>query len=628
MTTASSLPAGAHPLRLSHAPAAPDLTPEAPLPPPVSRLDARIPAQAYEDAPLWREDLAALPPALPNHGAGSLAAARLLLAFLLDGAADGDAPLTVHLPGSHDGDFAWQLWTNLQDLAGEMALPPLVFRLYHALPRLAGHPPITRLLADGVWQLADGDPAPQPGRHAALIAHGHYSRRPARVAWCHYGAAWRASVAVCEDGPRWRLEPADAASGAIVSLKVGGPLPAAVHAPLFAAENEQALAARQQGRADVGVASLPLALFQHADALTAAHPDGVLLYLADQGHGSRLPTALPAALDPILPLNAEALARRWPALNMRLNPEEDALLLCGVLQPGHRPWPLTRLALPETASEILDGGDAPSLDALVRQGYNPRWLARHLDALQALPISAEQRPAWRQALDRAWARSLPGGSHHFDLGCLAMRLAHYGAARAAFLDALRHDAPAGPALHNLALLEMLVGDAALAADILAALEEAEPDHPKTVKLRRRFDAWRADLPAEAAAADGLRLSPLCPHHARELAWACRRPHDMALTRLPDLSEPEAAAAWIEAERDNPDNQLLAILHPDAGLLGFFSLRDEADGGRNLCVLIAPEWRERGIARQALALLDGQYRTEVWAGNRRSQRLLSQPAATA
>ncbi|MCD0490853.1 hypothetical protein LQD23_00880 [Chromobacterium violaceum] len=628
MTTASSLPAGAHPLRLSHAPAAPDLTPEAPLPPPVSRLDAHIPAQAYEDAPLWREDLAALPPALPNHGAGSLAAARLLLAFLLDGAADGDTPLTVHLPGSHDGDFAWQLWTNLQDLAGEMGLPPLVFRLYHALPQLAGHPPVTRLLADGVWQLADGDPAPQPGRHAALMAHGHYSRRPARVAWCHYGAAWRASVAVCEDGPRWRLEPADAASEAIVALNVGGPLPAAVHAPLFAAENEQALVERQQGRADVGVASLPLALFQHADALAAAHPDGVLLYLADQAHGSRLPTALPAALDPILPLNAEALARRWPALNMRLNPEEDALLLCGVLQPGHRPWPLTRLALPETAGEILDDGDAPSLDALVRQGHNPRWLARHLDALQALPISAEQRPAWRQALDRAWARSLPGGSHHFDLGCLAMRLAHYGAARAAFLDALRHDAPAGPALHNLALLEMLVGDAALAADILAALEEAEPDHPKTVKLRRRFDAWRADLPAEAAAADGLRLSPLCPHHARELAWACRRPHDMALTRLPDLSEPEAAAAWIEAERDNPDNQLLAILHPDAGLLGFFSLRDETDGGRNLCVLIAPEWRERGIARQALALLDGQYRTEVWAGNRRSQRLLSQPAATA
>ncbi|WP_031295268.1 hypothetical protein, partial [Pseudogulbenkiania ferrooxidans] len=149
MTTASSLPAGVHPLRLSHAPAAPDLTPEAPLPPPVSRIDAHIPAQAYEDAPLWREDLAALPPALPNHGGGSLAAARLLLAFLLDGAADGDTPLTVHLPGSHDGDFAWQLWTNLQDLAGEMGLPPLVFRLYHALPQLAEHPPVTRLLADG-----------------------------------------------------------------------------------------------------------------------------------------------------------------------------------------------------------------------------------------------------------------------------------------------------------------------------------------------------------------------------------------------------------------------------------------------------------------------------------------------
>ncbi|MDE1715302.1 GNAT family N-acetyltransferase (plasmid) [Chromobacterium amazonense] len=620
MTTALALPADAHPLRLSHATAAPDLTPEALLPPPASSVDAHIPTQAYEDAPLWREDLSALPPALPNQAASSLTAARLLLAFLLDGTAGDEAPLTVHLPGSHDGDFAWQLWCNLLDLAGEMGLPPLVFRLYHALPQLAEHPPVTRLLADGVWQLADGDPAPQPGRHAALIAHGHYSRRPARVAWCHYGAAWRASVAVCDDGPRWRLEPADAASGAIVALEVGGALQADAPAPLFAAADEQTLAARQQGRADVGVTALPITLFQHADALADAHPDGLLLYLADQAHGSRLPTALPSALDPILPLNAEALARRWPALHLRLNREESALLLCGVLQPGHSPWPLVRQAMPEEACDALDGDAEPSLDALARFGHNPRWLARHFDSLP--DATAALRPAWGDALARVWSRSLSGAGYHFDLGCLAMRLGHYGAARAAFLDALRHDAPAGPALHNLALLEMLVGDAALAADVLAALEEVEPNHPKTRKLRRRFDAWRAKLPAEKASADGLRLSPLCLHHARELAWACRRPHDMALTRLPDLSDVEAASAWIAAEEADPNSRLLAILHPDAGLLGFFALRDEDSGERNLCVLVAPEWRERGIARQALALLDGAYRTEVWAGNRRSLRLLS------
>ncbi|OWY38932.1 hypothetical protein CEK28_10410 [Xenophilus sp. AP218F] len=87
--------------------------------------------------------------------------------------------------------------------------------------------------------------------------------------------------------------------------------------------------------------------------------------------------------------------------------------------------------------------------------------------------------------------------------------------------ALPQAANPAPALHNLALLEMLTGDAPRAEDILAALEAVEPDHPKTRSLRARFNDWQSRFvarqgwdPARARCEDtGLALSPLMPHHA-------------------------------------------------------------------------------------------------------------------
>ncbi|ERE20669.1 hypothetical protein [Pseudogulbenkiania ferrooxidans] len=110
---------------------------------------------------------------------------------------------------------------------------------------------------------------------------------------------------------------------------------------------------------------------------------------------------------------------------------------------------------------------AVSLAVVQRAGCNQRYLARHMDELEKL----ERDPARR------------GEAHTFSLGCLAMRYAHYGVARAAFLDELPQAANPAPALHNLARLEMLTGDVQRAEDILAAQEAVEPDHPKTRRVR-------------------------------------------------------------------------------------------------------------------------------------------------
>lgn len=638
MTSSPAMQATRHPLRLlTPVPAAPlpppySATPLARRPLPDSTAPAATPAQPYAQAPLWRDDTAALAPALPNDAGSAHSAARLLLAFLLDGAAsDDEAPLCVHLPGSHDGDFAWQLWQELQQQAGELGLPPLRFCLYHAQPTLARAPGVAQLLADGHWRLCDGDPAPQPGRHAALIAHGHYARQPAALAWCHYGEAWHADVSLCDDGVRWRLTPADAQPAALREVHVGADHAATPLAPLFADPTQQVLVAPQQGRADCGVVTLPLALLEQVERLRTAHPQGVLVYVADAAHGPQLPQALPATLDPITPLNAEALARRWPELTLRLERDNGALLLCGVLHDAAAIWPLTTLTQRTLPRALLAAHPArPTPDTLHACGHNPRALAPWLEALQAQTPDPAARADWCQALDLVWQRSLPGAGYHFDLGCLAMHWAHYGVARAAFLDVLAHAGANAPALHNLALLEMLTGDAERCQDILSLLEQLEPQHAKTRRLRQRVDTWLAQLlprlgwdPARGSDG-GLCLSPLQLHHARELAWACRHAHDLALTRLPDLGRVAHAAAWIAGELDD-DALVLAILHPAAGLLGMLAIRRADDGGAdNLCVYIAPEWRERGVARQAIALLAGPYRSEVLPGNARSLAALAAP----
>nr|WP_199066032.1 hypothetical protein [Chromobacterium sp. ASV5] len=626
--------ASVHPLRLlpRPAPAQPVYNPQpiARRPPPVSTAPEGAADLPSEDSGLWTDSPARLAPALAHEGGGALCAARQLLAFLLDGAADADAPITVHLPGSHDGAYAWQLWQNLLDEAGELGVPPAVFRLYHALPHVAEQNDIAELIQQGHWQIADGDVAPQAGRHAALIAHGHYSRRPAKIAWNHYGEAWQARVAMTEDGPRWRLTPRADYPAEPIKIAVGGPLPQPELPPLFDDAADQALAERQQGRADCGVAALPVTLFAHLDALAAAHPDGVLVHLADLAYAAAPPQTLPAELDAALPLNAEAIVRRHPALRALWRAGEQAALLHGVLQDGHAPWPLTRLAAQAWQADALFGDEAASLAAVQRAGCNPRYLARHMEELEKQEIDPAQRAAWLAALEQAWQRARPGEAHTFSLGCLAMRFAHYGVARAAFLGALPQAANPAPALHNLALLEMLTGDAPRAEDILAALEAVEPDHPKTRRLRARINDWQSRFaarlgwdPARARCdGTGLALSPLMPHHARELAWACRDVHDMALTRLPDLADVDAATAWISEEAADPAALPLALLHPALGLVGFIVLRAGAEGGEVIvCTFVAPAWRGRGWMAIALGLLDGEFESEVWRGNVRSGRVM-------
>ncbi|WP_047249475.1 hypothetical protein [Chromobacterium subtsugae] len=599
--------------------------------PPASTLPDDAPAQEPGEAGLWSGNAAALDPALAQDGGGALAAARLLIAFLLDGAAGGDEPLAVHLPGSHDGNFAWQLWQNLKDETEELGMPPLRFHLYHALPAAADNPYIAELAEQGDWRLEAGDPAPRPGRHAALIAHGHYSRRPTHLAWNQYGEAWRLEMALVDGKPRWRLTPRADYPVEPIPIAVGGDRPQPSLPPLFDDDGLQALAAAQQGRADCGLCALPAALFRDIDALSQAHPDGLLVYLADLAQREAPPQDLPAERDPVLPLNAEALQLRHPALHASWREDGAAAAWGGVLSAEDAAWPLCAMARRAWQADALFGAEAPSLEALARAGHNPRWLVRHLEALEAKTPDPERRQAWRQGLNKAWRRTGEGEAHAFRLGCFALHIGHYGVARHAFLDALEHGRLDAPAWHNLALTEMMTGNRQLAAEALKRLQEAAPEHAKTVKLAERMTEWQArhaprlgwNPDAAIDEEDGLRLSPLMPHHARELAWACRRPHDQALARLPDLSGADAAWEWIDVGARDENELLLALLHPSAGLLGHVSLRGEGDEA-NFCIHLAPEWRGRGLARWAAQQLAGQPRaTEVWAGNARSWTALTQ-----
>ena len=624
-----------HPLRLLPRPQASapryDPRPVSRLPPPASSVPDSQPALPAAESALWTDSPARLAPALSQDGGSALAAARQLLAFLFDAAANPEQPLTVHLPGSHDASFAWQLWHNLLAEAGELGTPPLRFRLYHTLPPVAAQDDIAALINDGHWQIAEGDVTAQTGRHAALIAHGHYSRRPATLAWNDYGEAWRLGVAMSDDGPCWRLTPRGDYPAAPIRVAIGTAQPLPALPPLFDDAAEQQLVARQQSRADRGLVALPVTLLRDLDTLTQQHPDGVLVYLADLAHDETPPQTLPEALDPALPLNIEAIRTRHAQLACEWRADHRAAVLSGVLQHGHTPWPLTRLAAQGWQADALFGDEVISLAALARSGHNPRYLARHIEAIEAQSVNAASRKTWLVALEHVWQRQRPGDEHAFAIGCLGMHFGHYGIARAAFLDALPHAANPAPALHNLALLEMLTGDAAQAADILATLESIEPEHPKTRRLRQRIDAWQSRFtprlgwhPAQALDAEtGLRLSPLMPHHARDLAWACRNIHDMALTRLPDLSSADAAAAWITSENRDRASLLLAILHPALGLVGFIGLRQEENQpAANLCLYTAPEWRGRGWMRRVLGLLSMKGKeTEVWRGNGRSGRVM-------
>ncbi|QBC45911.1 GNAT family N-acetyltransferase [Iodobacter fluviatilis] len=619
-----------HPLRqIKPAPAFEEYS-SSPIPrlaPPQSNAADDVLSWPFEEAALWDAPLCEQAPALANDAGQAGYAAKLLFAYLLDiaGEMDNTTLLTVHLPGSHDGAFAWQLWCNLLERAGQLGLPPLVFRLYHALPHLAEQEDIADLITEGLWILAEGNPEPQTAKHAALIAHGHYSQRPARMAWCDYGEAYSAEVALDDEALKWRITPLDPPHKNVISVEIGQSNDQAPLAPLFSNPEEQALVGNQQGRADRGVVSLAIDLLSEVDALSKAHPEGLLLCISDVAHGRHLPLALPSTPQPI-PLNSEALAIKWPGLKQHHN--TNKLCISGVLG-NEALLLLSTLAQNDADAEILFGSKEtnPSLNALIRHSYNPAWLLPHLKDLCSNGVDLEERANWCRALDQVWQRCRPNDANIFELANFAVHIGQYAVARAGFLDVLEHAETPGPALHNLALIEITTGNQEHASTLIHALTSIDPNHPKTRALQQRYQEWLETLKAKQHLIEaledketGLRLTPLGPQHARELAWACRDKHLSILTRLPDLSGRAWAAQWIAENNTDENACALAITLPEAGLVGILILKFGQH--KNLCISLAPEWQEKGIGSTVLKLVKEKgFESERWLGNKRSANLL-------
>lgn len=267
------------------------------------------------------------------------------------------------------------------------------------------------------------------------------------------------------------------------------------------------------------------------------------------------------------------------------------------------------------------------------------------DFLGQLPDQVQEE--WYQGLREVWRFHLPIGEDYdlaFDLGCLAAELNRWSAATCWFLQSLEHLNLAQQQDQNRSSIYFNLG---IAHWQLAAYSEAETYLVKALELAPEpasenemensagnenrliapsirqqladLRSWQAQC-QQLLGAQTLRLSAtpanpklmfgslLGPHQAQALYRLQRHPELCRLTGVECLQSTGHARDWLQREQTD-SKHVLAILHPDLGLIGVAALECPAQslasaGSRSgrFYYWIGQDYQHQGYGPQALALL--------------------------
>lgn len=251
----------------------------------------------------------------------------------------------------------------------------------------------------------------------------------------------------------------------------------------------------------------------------------------------------------------------------------------------------------------------------------------HIDAILArLPGEAQQR--WHQALDEIWRFHLPIGEDYdlaFDLACLATELNRWTAAIDWFNQSLEYidskeeqEYELSSTWLNLGIAHWQLANHSQAETcLLKALElaEEEKDHLDVQRQLTDLSAWQARCQSllgtqtlRLPAPQSLYASLLGPHQARTLYRLQRDPELCRLAGVERLRGVAHAEQWLERHQSE-HSHLLAILHPELGLIGVAGLeympQAMASGGsKSACFhyWIGRDYQNQGYGTQAMTLL--------------------------
>ena len=228
--------------------------------------------------------------------------------------------------------------------------------------------------------------------------------------------------------------------------------------------------------------------------------------------------------------------------------------------------------------------------------------------------------AWRNlnAISRAGAMRSPRSgaarvceagepaSPRHDLVAAAIRVDAWGLAKRILRRTMRVHGQHAAALAQLAWCEIRTGRLALAQRLVVQAMALDPQDVYANEVFRRLDLklsghggdWRRLL---AHPTLPLSLEPLDPEHATALHRQFRDPQISVMTGLPELSTLDAVRAWIERPEAGPHRREYAVMHRDAGRVGYVSL--ELSGTTaSLCFWTGIDHQGQGFATEAARMV--------------------------
>ena len=556
------------------------------------------------------------------------------------GRLDLSKPIYIIELGANDGAAAHQFLISLQRILSEREWQELSIRYLlgdHRQDRISAcwqHPCLRPWIEAGIVEPLVFDPRTQSyiefqsqplvlsarsiNNPAIVLANSYFSNFAPEFYYIQYGRLYQADVQSKSDQNRfdfkWQLLGGDDRDSNSIKANL---LKGYVH------------------RFDELYLSLPMQTLSAIDSVFSITDNDCLLLGSDRGyvqeHQMRSMT-IPEISNLgrfFLPLNGDALRRyansnSWAFDSTQIDYEEPLNFALLKSKGGYDLNDMQAKALPayrahsnsqhllalfsQTEGEITN---KQSLALSSQVGSNNRVLLHMLperlnNEIDNLPL----REQWRTFLNRLW-----DGDYHFDemqavyerLAYLAMDLDDWGLAIKVFKLLQTINSQNTGTLFNLAHCHLKLGHLLSAKRYIAQALVLEPSDQELTDFAAYLYGYQQQCDSNQLYSryllkdKSLSLHPLGMHHCQDFLAQYRDPTIAVMTSLPEITNEQEYASWLEEQHQKPHKKIYAITDRDCGFVGVISMSQRAELGF-FYFWIGVDYQSRGFGQRAATLL--------------------------
>ncbi|TQF70965.1 GNAT family N-acetyltransferase [Pseudoalteromonas luteoviolacea] len=301
------------------------------------------------------------------------------------------------------------------------------------------------------------------------------------------------------------------------------------------------------------------------------------------------------------------------------------------------------------------------IQAYVSQSnYDPLVMAIFLPRLLKEGGPINERPAWRELLNKVWENHVVDYENEtfaFELGLLAIDLSHWALAKTCMLMRMEINGPSTACLHNLGLAAWATGDMEIAVQSVDLALELNPQDEQVLNLRSNMLEYLSrcdqlpwfDVQANQSQDSVLKLLPVSEQHLREYYIQYRRPDIAERLRGVRLRQFEQLQSlwhtWLEEEKLKQKAHF-ALVHAEFGFIGGVVIEFNAvepkgthgDGkfeyqSAHLSFWVGKDFQSRGFGKRSVSLIINHLRdlsnklnisllnTSAWSHNMVSRHIL-------